>query len=167
MSGCSHTLSLLGPEDTLVTTSSFYMWTWHGSAPPVILMAAESGRLQAGQGQGKRGKGRKTAIWASLCPSGVHNSNLTFPPVSLCVHWSCISPPSWALSLSMGSWLYVSLSVHWALPASCVHSSLTRSVLDPLSYLPFAWSPLSPSLYVGQEHAVWCIHSVCICFLAL
>ncbi|KAL6461165.1 hypothetical protein MHYP_G00311310 [Metynnis hypsauchen] len=30
---------------------------WHGTAPTVILMAAESGRLLAGQGQGKRGKG--------------------------------------------------------------------------------------------------------------
>lgn len=54
-------------------------------------MAAESGRLQAGQGQGKRGKGRQTAICASLCPNGVHNSNLPFPPLSLCVHWPYFS----------------------------------------------------------------------------
>lgn len=130
---------------------------WHGSAPPVVLMAAESGRLQAGQGQGKRGKGRQTAICASLCPSGVHNSNLPFPPLSLCVQSMALFPPSWALSLSMGSWLYVTLSVHWAPPASCVHSSLTRCVLDFFFLLAIRLKPsLSPSLNVGHEHAVWC-----------
>lgn len=112
-------------------------------------MAAESGRLQAGQGQGKRGKGRQTAISASV---GVHNSNLPSPPMSLCVHWPCISPMG---SVSLYGELLVCPLV-CPLGFTCVHSSLTLSLLDPLSYLPFASSPLSPSLNVGHEHAVWC-----------
>ncbi len=58
----------------------------HGTAPTVILMAGQ----QAGQSQGKRGKGRKLSISASLCPSG--NPQL----------WLQIS-----LSLSARAWMNV------------------------------------------------------------
>lgn len=71
-----------------------------------------------------------------------------------CVYTGPVFPP-WALSLSLYGELVVCQLV-CPLGSTCVLCPLKCSVLDPLSYLPFASSPLSPSLNVGHEHAVWC-----------
>ncbi len=74
----------------------------HGTAPTVILMAGQ----QAGQSQGKRGKGRKLSISASLCPSGnPHSSGCKSP-------FPCPHVPEWMYGglVCVGICLWVALS---------------------------------------------------------
>ncbi len=147
----------------------------HGTAPTVILMAGQ----QAGQSQGKRGKGRKLSISASLCPSGnPHSSGCKSPFPCPARAWMNVRWPCLRGDLSLGSFVNLASLVYsrvfvWVCFIliyflQTLHSTLFQRVICPKSK-PLTWDQAlglhtssSAVNFVVRDRLIWQLVFKCL-----